>query len=48
MTFITAFGYYFGFSFFRMFEEAEVDGVVLESSSVSEANEGKDDIFLFS
>ncbi len=46
MTFITAFGCYFGFSFFRIFEEVErVDGVVLESSSVSEANEGKDVIF---
>ena len=49
MTFITAFGCYFGFLFFRIFEEVErVDGVVLESSSVSKANEGKDDIFLFS
>ena len=46
MTFIIAFGCYFGFSFFRIFEEVErVDSVVLESSSVSEANEGKDVIF---
>ena len=36
------------FYFFRMFEEVErVDGVVLESSSVSEATEGKDERDIF-
>ena len=47
MAFITAIGYYIGFSFFRLFDCVErVDGVVLDSSSVSEGRE-KEDIFLY-
>ena len=48
MTSIIAFGCNIRFSFFRIFEEVErVDGVVLESSSVSEATEGKDERDIF-